>query len=142
MHISNSSYAKNLDPVRMKVLMAWFPIFLSDGWWIGLAGVCNNCFLILRVTGLNTIAAHYHYIREIPIGVKYQIRVSIGGWENDKWVRAYLVLCSHTPLRQLTSNSLVILGCEICDPPGLHEIFISFQTSGGRTSEAYFPNTR
>lgn len=36
--MSNSSYAKNLDPLRMKVCMEWFPVFFADGGWVGLAG--------------------------------------------------------------------------------------------------------
>ncbi|KAF8604533.1 hypothetical protein BDV93DRAFT_605846 [Ceratobasidium sp. AG-I] len=70
-HMSNSSYAKNLDVLRMRVRPEWFPAFYEDGGWIGLA------------------AAHYHYIREIPIGASYEIRMSVGGWEHNKW--AYLV---------------------------------------------------
>ncbi|KAF8604534.1 hypothetical protein BDV93DRAFT_522250 [Ceratobasidium sp. AG-I] len=70
-HISNSSYAKNLDPLRMRVCMEWFPAFFGDGGWVGLA------------------AAHYHFIREIPIGASYEVRMSVGGWEHDKW--SYLV---------------------------------------------------
>ncbi|KAG9086366.1 hypothetical protein FS749_003684 [Ceratobasidium sp. UAMH 11750] len=69
-HMSNSSYAKNLDPVRMRVCAEWFPALFADGGWIGLAG------------------AHYHFIREIPVGASYEIRLTVGGWEK-KW--AYLV---------------------------------------------------
>ncbi|CAE6484353.1 unnamed protein product [Rhizoctonia solani] len=69
-HLSNSCYAKNLDPARMKACIDWFPAFFGDNGWVGLGG------------------AHYHYIREIPINTHYEIRMSIGGWE-DKWI--YLV---------------------------------------------------
>jgi hypothetical protein len=30
-------------------------------------------------------AAHYHYVKEIPMFSEYEIQFSIGGWE-DKWV--------------------------------------------------------
>jgi hypothetical protein len=32
-----------------------------------------------------TVAAHYHYIKEIPMFAEYEIQLSIGGFE-DKWV--------------------------------------------------------
>ncbi|KAG8693847.1 hypothetical protein FRC08_008853, partial [Ceratobasidium sp. 394] len=69
-HLSNSCYAKNLDPARMQACLDWFPAFFGDGGWVALGG------------------AHYHYIREIPVNASYEIRLSIGGWE-DKWI--YLV---------------------------------------------------
>ncbi|KAG8743798.1 hypothetical protein FRC10_011427 [Ceratobasidium sp. 414] len=69
-HLSNSCYAKNLDPARMQACLDWFPAFFGDGGWVALGG------------------AHYHYIREIPVNASYEIRMSIGGWE-DKWI--YLV---------------------------------------------------
>lgn len=37
-HLSNSAFAKNLDPLRMRVCMEWFPAFFADGGWVGLAG--------------------------------------------------------------------------------------------------------
>ncbi|QRW04423.1 tRNA-dihydrouridine synthase 1 [Ceratobasidium sp. AG-Ba] len=69
-HLSNSCYAKNLDPLRMLVRTEWLPALFEDGGWIALAG------------------EHYHFIREIPVGANYEIRVSVGGWEK-KWI--YLV---------------------------------------------------
>ncbi|CAE6441347.1 unnamed protein product [Rhizoctonia solani] len=69
-HLSNSCYAKNLDPARMQACIDWFPAFFGDNGWVALGG------------------AHYHYIREIPINTHYEVRMSIGGWE-DKWI--YLV---------------------------------------------------
>ncbi|GAB1524485.1 hypothetical protein RhiTH_007639 [Rhizoctonia solani] len=65
-HLSNSSYAKNLDPARMNMLLSWFPAFFNDG---GMAALG---------------AAHYQYIKEIPMNRRYEIRLSIGAWE-DKW---------------------------------------------------------
>ncbi|KDN35449.1 hypothetical protein RSAG8_11587, partial [Rhizoctonia solani AG-8 WAC10335] len=69
-HLSNSCYAKNLDPARMQAWVEWCPTLFADGAWVGLGG------------------AHYHYIREIPMNASYEIRVSIGGWD-EKWI--YLV---------------------------------------------------
>lgn len=51
----------------MQACIDWFPAIFGDGVWMALGG------------------AHYHYIREIPINTPYEIRMSIGGWE-DKWV--------------------------------------------------------
>ncbi|KAG8753267.1 hypothetical protein FRC11_007573 [Ceratobasidium sp. 423] len=76
-HLSNSSYAKNLDPARMNMLLSWFPAFFNDG---GMAALG---------------AAHYQFIREIPINKKYEIRLSIGAWE-DKWVYCIAKFVSHT----------------------------------------------
>lgn len=83
--------------MRMKVLMAWFPAFFSDGGWMGLAGRCIIYALQFDYK-LETIAAHYNHIREIPIGAKYEIRMSVGGWEEDKWVWANLPLHPHSRL--------------------------------------------
>ncbi|KAF8745666.1 Glycoside hydrolase, partial [Rhizoctonia solani] len=69
-HLSNSCYAKNLDPARMQAWVEWCPSLFQDGAWVALGG------------------AHYHYIREIPMNASYEIRVSIGGWD-EKWI--YLV---------------------------------------------------
>jgi len=75
-HLSNSCYAKNLDPARMQACIDWFPAMFGDGVWMALGG------------------AHYHYIREIPINTPYEIRMSIGGWE-DKWMYLVAKFVSH-----------------------------------------------
>jgi len=54
----------------MRSAMQIFPAIFGDGAWMPLAG------------------AQYHFIREIPIYTEYEIRSTIGGWE-DKWM--YLV---------------------------------------------------
>jgi hypothetical protein len=38
-HLSNSCYAKNLDPARMQACLDWFPAFFGDGGWVALGGV-------------------------------------------------------------------------------------------------------
>ncbi|CAE7085804.1 unnamed protein product [Rhizoctonia solani] len=75
-HLSNSCYAKNLDPARMQACIDWFPAFFGDNGWVALGG------------------AHYHYIREIPINTHYEVRMSIGGWE-DKWIYLVAKFVSH-----------------------------------------------
>ncbi|CAE6522710.1 unnamed protein product [Rhizoctonia solani] len=75
-HLSNSCYAKNLDPARMQACIDWFPGFFGDNGWVALGG------------------AHYHYIREIPINTHYEIRMSIGGWE-EKWIYLVAKFVSH-----------------------------------------------
>ncbi|CEL58631.1 hypothetical protein RSOLAG1IB_08693 [Rhizoctonia solani AG-1 IB] len=84
-HLSNSSYAKNLDPARMRMLLSWFPAFFDDG---GMAALG---------------AAHYQYIKEIRMNAKYEIRLSIGAWE-DKWVYCVAKFVSHTKQKS-TSKS-------------------------------------
>ncbi|CAE6484339.1 unnamed protein product [Rhizoctonia solani] len=85
-HLSNSSYAKNLDPARMNMLLSWFPAFFNDG---GMAALG---------------AAHYQFIREIPINKHYEIRLSIEAWE-DKWVYCIAKFVSHSKQKtQLKRN--------------------------------------
>lgn len=68
MHLSNSSYAKTLDSVRVNCALECFLAFFRDGGWIALGGT------------------NFNYIREIPIGAHYEVRSSIGSWDS-KWVR-------------------------------------------------------
>lgn len=70
MHLSNSSYLKNLDYARTQVVFKHFFRFYSEGGLFHLGG--------------STI--HYH--REIPIGAKYEVRCEVASWD-DKWV--YLI---------------------------------------------------
>ncbi|ELU39645.1 hypothetical protein AG1IA_06326 [Rhizoctonia solani AG-1 IA] len=44
-HLSNSSYAKNLDPARMNMLLSWFPAFFNDG---GMANARSKNLLALK----------------------------------------------------------------------------------------------
>ncbi|KAJ7247063.1 hypothetical protein C8J57DRAFT_1190237 [Mycena rebaudengoi] len=67
MHMSNSSYAKALDPARICFAVDTFPNLFRAGGWIPLA------------------ATHYHFLHEIPIFTRYEIRTTIGAWD-DKWL--------------------------------------------------------
>ncbi|KAJ3925480.1 MAG: hypothetical protein NXY57DRAFT_1031894 [Lentinula lateritia] len=66
MHMSNSSYPKVLDCARMKAAMELFPQFLRVGGIIPLA------------------ATHFHFIKELPVFAKYELRLTIGAWD-EKW---------------------------------------------------------
>ncbi|KAF9257156.1 hypothetical protein L218DRAFT_965568 [Marasmius fiardii PR-910] len=91
-HLSNSSYAKALDGARFKAALQLFPQFFRAGGKMALA------------------ATHFHFIREIPILAKYEVRISIGAWD-EKWI---YVLCrfvtkgkkrsSKTPSRQIEKD--------------------------------------
>ncbi|KAH8107447.1 hypothetical protein DFH11DRAFT_1637426 [Phellopilus nigrolimitatus] len=70
MHLSNSSYAKVLDMLRLKFALQHFATVFRDGCWIALG------------------STHLRFIREIPIGAKYEIRMYIGSWD-EKW--AYII---------------------------------------------------
>ncbi|KAB5590484.1 hypothetical protein CTheo_6066 [Ceratobasidium theobromae] len=85
-HLSNSCYAKSLDPARMQACIDWFPAFFGDGGWVALGG------------------AHYHYIREIPVNAPYEIRLSIGGWE-DKWIYLVAKFVSHPKGKSKSSSA-------------------------------------
>ncbi|CAE7091089.1 unnamed protein product [Rhizoctonia solani] len=84
-HLSNSCYAKNLDPARMQAWVEWCPALFTDGAWVALGG------------------AHYHYIREIPMNASYEIRMSIGGWD-EKWIYLVAKFVSH-PKKNSKSKS-------------------------------------
>lgn len=66
-HLSNSSYAKLADMTRLKFALAHFSTVFRDDCWIALG------------------ATHLRFIREIPLGAKYQIRMYVGSWDS-KWV--------------------------------------------------------
>lgn len=67
LHLSNSAYGKNFDYARMRAFVHWFPSLILNGSRLGLG------------------ASHYHFIKEIPIGHQYEIRVNIVAWE-EKWI--------------------------------------------------------
>lgn len=58
---------QNFDYARMRAFVHWFPSLILNGTRLGLG------------------ASHYHYIKEIPIGTHYEVRVNIVGWE-EKWI--------------------------------------------------------
>ncbi|KAL4070070.1 hypothetical protein V8B97DRAFT_1965357 [Scleroderma yunnanense] len=66
-HLSNSSYAKALDSARLRILWKAFPAWAVSGGFIALG------------------ATHYHFIREIPLFARYEVRISIASWDN-KWM--------------------------------------------------------
>ncbi|TFK45234.1 hypothetical protein OE88DRAFT_1729805 [Heliocybe sulcata] len=66
LHLSNSCYPKVLDGARFVAGLAMFPNLYPCGGWIALAGT------------------HHHFIREIPIFAKYEIRMNVGSWDH-KW---------------------------------------------------------
>ncbi|KAJ7226426.1 hypothetical protein C8J57DRAFT_1535231 [Mycena rebaudengoi] len=67
LHMSNSCYAKVLDSARIHIALATFPTIFRWGGWVALA------------------AAHFHFIREIPMLTSYEVRISIGAWDG-KWI--------------------------------------------------------
>ncbi|KAJ7429803.1 hypothetical protein B0H11DRAFT_2211868 [Mycena galericulata] len=67
LHMSNSSYAKVLDTARFRLALKAFPNLFRSGAWIALA------------------ATHYHFIREIPLFARYEVRTNIGAWDG-KWI--------------------------------------------------------
>ncbi|GHJ86141.1 hypothetical protein NliqN6_2543 [Naganishia liquefaciens] len=69
-HLSNSSYAKNLDYARMQACVEAFSPFFAPGGWMALG------------------AGSYQYLKEIPMLSDYEIHLSVGGFE-EKWL--YLV---------------------------------------------------
>ncbi|KAI0301515.1 hypothetical protein B0F90DRAFT_1628508 [Multifurca ochricompacta] len=66
-HLSNSSYPKILDSARMNSALSYFLYFARSGGWIGLA------------------ATHFHFLREIPMFARYEVRSQIVGWDR-KWL--------------------------------------------------------
>ncbi|KAH7335789.1 hypothetical protein B0J17DRAFT_616854 [Rhizoctonia solani] len=103
-HLSNSCYAKNLDPARMQACIDWFPAFFGDNGWVALGGVFSFPHWSMYAVLTSAIGAHYHYIREIPINTHYQVRMSIGGWE-DKWIYLVTKFVSHPKKSKSGSQS-------------------------------------
>lgn len=65
---------------------------MSGGSWIVVVGGRESerkrdgeLILDLIMWWSGIVAAHYHYIKEIPMFADYEIQLSIGGFE-DKWV--------------------------------------------------------
>ncbi|OCH89373.1 hypothetical protein OBBRIDRAFT_794324 [Obba rivulosa] len=84
MHLSNSCYAKILDAARFKYGLAACPTFFRTGGWMALG------------------ATHFKFYREIPIGSRYEMRVSIVAWDS-KWV--YIATRWVTPPRKSKSKA-------------------------------------
>ncbi|KAL7415350.1 hypothetical protein BDY24DRAFT_382617 [Mrakia frigida] len=66
-HLSNSSYAKNLDASRMKACIDLFTPMFSAGGWMALGG------------------ADYSFVKEIPALAAYEVEITIAGF-GDKWM--------------------------------------------------------
>ncbi|KAF8316484.1 uncharacterized protein EI90DRAFT_3158886 [Cantharellus anzutake] len=71
LHLSNSSYAKNMDFVRMNAAIHSFPGFHSAGGRLALGG------------------SYIHFLKEIPMFAQYEIRLYFGGWDTSKWLYLY-----------------------------------------------------
>ncbi|KAJ3865809.1 hypothetical protein EV359DRAFT_6474, partial [Lentinula novae-zelandiae] len=84
MHMSNSSYPKILDFARTKASLELFPQFLRVGGHVALS------------------STHFHFINELPLFSKYQIRLSIGAWD-EKW--CYIVCRFVTVSKKSSTNS-------------------------------------
>ncbi|KAK7053533.1 peptidase A1 domain-containing protein, partial [Favolaschia claudopus] len=67
LHMSNSSYPKIMDIVRFQLAPVSFPNLFRTGGWVALA------------------ATHFSFVREIPMFSTYEVRASIGAWD-DKWL--------------------------------------------------------
>ncbi|WVQ81224.1 hypothetical protein IAT38_003346 [Cryptococcus sp. DSM 104549] len=67
MHLSNSAYAKNSDPLKMDwCIQALSPTFTP------------RSHMALGAT-------HYNFFKEIPIGMEYTMEARCGGWD-EKWM--------------------------------------------------------
>ncbi|KAM6491308.1 hypothetical protein JOM56_013547 [Amanita muscaria] len=67
MHLSNSSYAKTCDAAGLGGALKVFPMLFHLGGYMALA------------------ATHFEFIKEIPILASYEVRVTIGSWD-QKWM--------------------------------------------------------
>jgi len=76
----------------MKSALALFPYYVRTGGWVALAGKLSFSHPHKRKEKLNvgdtwcTPGTHFHFIREIPILARYEVRSQIVGWDH-KWVR-------------------------------------------------------
>ncbi|KAJ7068872.1 hypothetical protein B0H15DRAFT_958133 [Mycena belliarum] len=67
LHLSNSSCAKAMDRARFRLAVNPFPNSMRCGGWAPLA------------------ATHFQFIREIPMFAPYEVRASVGAWD-EKWI--------------------------------------------------------
>jgi hypothetical protein len=69
-----------------------FPYFARAGGWVALAGKYQTPNIspkgrLIRFWGARKKkkGTHFHFIREIPVFARYEVRSQIIGW-NSKWV--------------------------------------------------------
>ncbi|KAJ3483365.1 hypothetical protein NLI96_g6374 [Meripilus lineatus] len=84
-HLSNSSYAKNLDIARMKVCIINLRPFMLEGGWMPLAG------------------ADYAFISEIRLFSHYEVRSKVASWD-EKWLYLLSEFVTHSPAPQTASS--------------------------------------
>ncbi|KAF5390874.1 hypothetical protein D9757_004442 [Collybiopsis confluens] len=92
-HLSNSSYAKALDGSRFKLAVQLLPKFLLAGGVIPLAG------------------PHFHFVREIPILAKYEVRISLEAWD-EKWMYIVCRFVSRGKKERSKKNAGLKIGAE------------------------------
>ncbi|KAJ7167165.1 hypothetical protein C8R43DRAFT_877555 [Mycena crocata] len=110
LHMSNSSYATTLDAARFRLALETFPNVFLCGGWAPLA------------------AQHYHFIREIPMLTSYEVRATIGAWD-DKWVwfvsrfvKPPSKSKSKSSSNSSASNSQSITASELPTPGGINGV--------------------
>ncbi|KZT05050.1 uncharacterized protein LAESUDRAFT_727305 [Laetiporus sulphureus 93-53] len=86
LHLSNSCYAKIMDAARFQAALKCFPTFFRAGGWMALAGT------------------HYNFLREIPMLSPYEVRVTMGAWD-QKWVYIIVRYVSHPKKKAKTAAS-------------------------------------
>lgn len=123
MHLSNSSYAKAcpfLSSIRIcspafqvRRLIPRAPRSSSsvsppgvavEDTWLSVVGLSPSTLPITHTSASDDIstplcpATHYHFIREIAPLAKYEVRLTIDGWDH-KWVRSFLHFWVHVAER-------------------------------------------
>ncbi|KAF8841336.1 hypothetical protein BDN67DRAFT_534502 [Paxillus ammoniavirescens] len=76
-HLSNSSYAKARDVLISQFSIKACPTFVGVG----------GCVILG--------ASHYQFLREIPLFARYEIKLSIGAWD-QKWMYLVCRFTSHS----------------------------------------------
>jgi hypothetical protein len=79
----------------MKSALVLFPYYVRTGGWIALAGKLSSPLPSKEKVKIEqrhvsdtwcSPGTHFHFIREIPILARYEVRSQIVGWDH-KWVR-------------------------------------------------------
>ncbi|KAI0077165.1 hypothetical protein K474DRAFT_1596562 [Panus rudis PR-1116 ss-1] len=86
LHLSNSSYAKNLDMARFDASLAINTTLFRCGGWVALG------------------ATHFKFVREIPMFSIYEMRTSIATWDN-KWIYVVTRYVTHPKNKKKSSKS-------------------------------------
>lgn len=95
-----------MDAARLKAAMNYNPGFFRAGGWIALGGTLTPSTLLHKANSvLRNAATHFHFIREIPMFSRYEVRMSIVAWD-QKWFYVISRFVTFPSKKDSSSNKL------------------------------------